>query len=163
MTQLSKGQFKKVVEKQINRKSYLELSESRKSKGQDILKSLKPNKIWKIPMQEYLKSNQLTTAQKKHLFYLRSFSYDLKSNYKNQFGDKMSCRICEEDGSIENEFHTFFACKVLLKDMQIPSDLSFDHIFGHLEEQIRAIQYFSLIMKRRDPILKLKAMNGSTT
>ena len=59
---------------------------------QSILTTIKPDKNYKLPMQEYLKSSLLTTREKQLAFALRSGSYNLKVNYKSRFDKDMKCR-----------------------------------------------------------------------
>ena len=127
-----------------------------------MLKKLRKNRHFKIPVQGYLHCNELSAFEKKNLFKLRSYSYNFKSNFKNQYGEEMWCRICNDKDSIEDEFHTFFSCKVLLENTNVPRDVSIEHIFGSLEEQIGAIKYFSPIIKRRETILDLRSNTDMT-
>ena len=150
---LSKSQFKRTVEKHVNRKSYEELVESRKFKAQDLIKNLKHNKDWKVPTQEYLKSNKLSKREKQHLFSLRSKSYNLKSNMKNQFSDDMSCRICGDEESIEDEKHTFEECEELQENSDGCS-VKVEDLNRNTRKQIDAIKVFSKKMTKRDLILE---------
>ena len=153
---MSKAAFKKLVVRQINRKSFSEMKSSNKSKIQNILKSVQIDKNFKIPMQPYLKSQILTTVEKQHLFSLRNRSYNLKSNYKTLYDNDMSCRICLGENSTEDEVHTFEQCYELIEHNV--SEIKFIQIFGSLEEQIHAIKYFTKIIVKRNLILEIKNM-----
>ena len=89
---MSKSAIKKLVIKHIQRVSLGEIQQSGKSKIQSILTTIKPDKNYKLPMQEYLKSSLLTTREKQLAFALRSGSYNLKVNYKSRFDKDMKCR-----------------------------------------------------------------------
>ena len=154
ISDLSKSAFKKIVLKQINMKSICEFRESNQSKVQHILRSVQPDKKFKLPIQPYLKSQVITTVMKQQLFSLRNRSYDLKSNYKSLYVNDMICRICMDDQSREDEIHTFELCTELIERDQ--SDIKFIHVYGSLEQQIKAITYFSRISTKRNLILEIK-------
>ena len=54
---------------------------------------------------------------------------------------------------IENEIHTFEQCEILIDPVK--SDIKFDHVFGNLEQQEKAIKYFSRIITKRDIFLDI--------
>ena len=69
----------------------------------------------------------------------------------------MSCRICCDRNSIEDEDHTFFRCSDLKHDSYTNThDIKFDDIYTDLEKQIRAIKYFQNIVDKRKLILELR-------
>ena len=148
------SKFKRIVDYQVNMKSFHEFIESRKSKAQELIKKLTHNKSWKVPVQEYLFSNDLSTKEKQQLFSLRSKSYNLKSNMKNQFDEDMSCRICLDEDSVEDEKHTFEECRELRESDD--EDVDVDAAFGNTKEQIWAIKVISKKMRKRDLILKMR-------
>ena len=75
-------------------------------------------------MQKYLKTNELSTREKQSLFSLRCRSFDVKSNYKSLFSENMTCRICKDPNSYEDEIHTF-NCDVLTKDESMDTSVKF--------------------------------------
>ena len=89
--EMSKFTYKRLVMKQIHMKSLFEIQESNKSKVQNILKFIRPDKNFKIRMQPYLKSEVITTCMKQQLFSLRNRSYNLKCNYKSLYDNDMTC------------------------------------------------------------------------
>ena len=123
-----------------------------------MLKCAKTDKNGKIIMQSYLKSDQLTLEEKRALFMLRSKSFGVKSNFSNMFKSDMSCRICNNPQTFEDEMHTF-NCIELTHDFEINSDIKFTDIFEDLPKQIDAIKYFLRIIKRRELVLELRKMN----
>ena len=154
ISQMSKSTFKRLVNKKINQKSFCELKSSSQSKMQNIIKELKHDKNFKIPMQPYLKSKLLTTIEKQNLFNLRNRSYNLKSNYKTQYDNDMKCRICLLENSYEDEVHTFEMCNELINSANI--HIKHDQIFGNLNRQLTAIKYFSVIILKRDFLLSIQ-------
>ena len=103
-----------------------------------------------------MKTNYLTTFQKQSLFSLRSRSYNLKSNYKSLHEEDMKCRICEGEGSYEDEVHTFEKCSAILPIEERNGEIKFEHIFGNLDDQIQSIKYFARIIKKRHLLLEIK-------
>ena len=152
---LSKAQFKRIVDRQVNKKSYSEFLESRKPKAQMLIKSMNHDKQWKVPAQEYLKSNELTIKEKQQLFSLRARSYNLKSNMKNQYLDDMSCRICGDKDSVEDENHVFVECEELKESIE-EENVNVADIYGNVTQQIKAMKVISRKMKLRDLILDVR-------
>ena len=151
---MSKGLYKKVVKEKNYIKASEEILSSKKSKMQKILENVKCNKKGKIVTQSYLKSNKLTPSEKQTLFELRVFNFQTKSNFKSQFEDDMTCRICLEKDSYEDENHTFLECSVLLENIEINKNIKFDDVFGCLDIQVKAIKYFMRIIQKRNAILE---------
>ena len=73
ITKMSKKSFKKYVDKKVNKRAFEELFESKKSKVKDLILITKSqlNQDYKLPMQQYLQTSELTTEAKKILFSLR--------------------------------------------------------------------------------------------
>ena len=146
---MSKSSYKKYLDERIYRTSFCEFSQSTKSKLQNLLRNVKPDKHGRFQMQKYLKTNELSTREKQSLFSLRCRSFDVKSNYKSLFSENMTCRICKDPNSYEDEIHTF-NCDVLTKDESMDPSIKLEHIFGSLKQQIKATKhYFKLMQKRR--------------
>ena len=154
ISSMSKGVYKKFIEEKIYRKATEEILQSRKSKMQMIIKSVKCDKKGKLMTQSYIKTNKLTPLQT--LFELRAFNFQTKSNYKSQYQEDMSCRICLQEDSFEDEEHTFFDCNVLMDDIDIEEDIKFEDVFGTLEAQIKAVKYFTKIIEKRNIILDIR-------
>ena len=70
---MSKKSFEKYVDKKVNKMAFEELFESKKSKVKDLILITKSqlNQDYKLPMQQYLQTSELTTGAKKILFSLR--------------------------------------------------------------------------------------------
>ena len=110
----------------------------------------------KIIMQSYLKTNQLSVAEKQFAFELRCRNYHVKSNFKTQFEDDMRCRLCMKDDSYEDENHVFFLCDVLLKDQKVDSHIKLGHLYDEPELQVKAIKYFKQIAEKRKLLLDIR-------
>ena len=136
---MSKASYKKYIEQKINLYFFNELMKSNKSKVQNTKNTLKHDNNFKIPMQPYLRTNELTTYKKQALFSLRNRSYNLKSNYCSMYEEDMRCRACLEDDSNEDKIHVFEQCSVFKNEMESSNNVKFSHIFGTLKQQINAI------------------------
>ena len=123
---------------------------------QRILATLTRDKSGKIVMQPYLRTNRLIPSEKQTLFELRSFGLPLKSNQKSQYKEDMKCQVCLAEDSYEDEEHIFFLCHILLEDIEVDSSIRFSDIFDDLEHQIKAVKYFTKIIRRRKIILEMR-------
>ena len=75
----------------------------------------------------------------------------LKSNFKNQFGNNLICRICKVEGSIEDEDHILICPE--LTDGQ--SEVQFTDVFGDVNSQYNAVQVYKKIIRRRSVYLEI--------
>ena len=152
---MSKNSFKEYIDKKLSDYFYHELLQCNKSKVSKLVNVIERDKNGKIKMQEYLKSNRLSTKAKQALFSLRCRNFPVKTNMKTAFGNNLECRICHEENSIENEEHTFFNCSELVSNADEIVNIQFDDIYGNIHEQVRAMNYFMHIIEKRKIILEL--------
>ena len=149
----------------MNKKSYDELTTSNKSKVSGIIESMDKtiNRQYKIPLQKYLKTNELSTERKKILFSLRSREYDLKVNYKSMYENNMQCRVCKDKDSIEDEIHTFFQCELLVEKGKLDINHKVEHIFGDLKQQISIMHHITEVTRKRNILINLHNNNSQFT
>ena len=69
----------------------------------------------------------------------------------------MSCRICLDPTSYEDEIHTF-SCKELVDGLTLHDNVEFEDIYRDLDHQLRAIKNFMKIIKKRDLLLELRGI-----
>ena len=55
-------------------------------------------------MKSYLKSNELSTEEKRLLFSMRCRVNEVKCNYKTKYKDNLTCSLCDSN-SEESEVH----------------------------------------------------------
>ena len=160
---MSKKVYKRVIETAVNKKAYYDLTTSKKTKVSGIIESMKlpSNKQFKIPIQEYLKTNKLSTETKKTFFSLRSRQYNIKTNYKTMYENDMKCRICKDSGSVEDEVHTFFHCDTLVNKTNLDKNLKPEHIFGSLKQQISVMHHIMEVSRKREIIINLHNLNDT--
>ena len=137
--------YSKATDSSLNVKN-----EERKSK----VKNLTTYKL-----QDYLKTEKLTTKQKKLLFSLRTRSIDVKNNYKNKYKFNMRCQICEDENSVDSEEH-YLKCTKILENIDDNIDiLNARHgdIFSkNIDEQISITKIFQTVFKIRQKLLHSK-------
>ena len=66
----------------------------------------------------------------------------------------MKCRVSQDEESREDEMHTFHECSVLMQHINIDPHITFDHVFGNIQQQISATKYYANIIKVRKVILE---------
>ena len=109
------------------------------SKCSNILNNLNTEQL---VTQQYLQTVLLYKEEQQLLFSLRSRSYPVKSNFKTQYvGDNMTCRICADPSSYEDEIHLTLCSKLKCETDGQPLD--FNDVFGPLPKQIKFIKQFS--------------------
>ena len=153
--EMGKSKYKKLVNNQVNSIAFHEMMSSTKSKLQGIIKSTKQTKDKKSQVQEYLLTNKLTTKEKQTIFELRCRNYDVKTNFSSNFTEDMSCRLCNDPQSIENEEHIFSTdCQ---SSIQVQNSKSkFADVYGSLNQQVQFIKTYMDYIRKRRIILKQK-------
>ena len=101
------------------------------------LLSLKKGKLANLSsyygMKEYLKTDRLNLVQKQLLFSLRTRMVMVKCNYRNKYGDNLSCSLCQ---TLSQEF--LLVCPGILEEEERCKEVQYLDIFGTLDEQVRA-------------------------
>ena len=159
ISMMSKNQFKKYVDLKVNKFAFECLVRSDKSKVQNIIQCTKQAKDGKSKPQEYLRSTVLSTLEKQTIFDLRSRNFTCKSNMKTMYLDDMSCRVCKDANSIEDENHTFQQCKILIDDTS--SAIDFRDVYGTLSQQVTFIKKAMPIIRKRNILMKI--MNNDSS
>ena len=67
----------------------------------------------------------------------------------------MSCRICCDPNTYEDDIHTF-KCEKLIEDVEIEDNIYFEDIFGDLESQIRVMNSYIHLVRKRKLWLEMK-------
>ena len=93
---MKKDKFKALVKKQIKTvsKEYLINLRSNHSKSENLLV--------KDFMKDYLKSEKISTDEKKLLFAMQTRTVNVKTNFRNNHADLL-CRLCKSPGENESE------------------------------------------------------------
>ena len=114
-------------------------------------------------MQSYLMSLDLTVAEKKMLFLLRSRMYPVKNNFQNGHND-LQCSLCQK--ALESQEHLLVCEGIVnekeLKNAIINRKISYEDIFGSQNKQREAIRIWMLIDKIwRRKLKNIKTQSGS--
>jgi hypothetical protein len=139
-----KAKFKQIVQEKMREASHSHLLQEKDHKLSklDDLSS-------EYQMKDYIKTNRLTLLEKQLLFNLRTRMAPVKTNFKNKYGDNLSCLLCEK--SEESQQH-LLVCPELLPQ----SDVKYMDLFGSLDEQVKAAKHWSKVMLERRIKLKMK-------
>ena len=70
---------------------------------------------------------------------------DCKTNFKMSYQDNMTCRLCKDTNSLENEDH-ILTCSVLNSEK---NDIEFNDVYGSIEQQYKAIKVFKKVIRKR--------------
>ena len=101
-------------------------------------------------MHNYISSSELNVEQKQILFQFRTRMVSVKTNFKSQFGQNLTCQFCPQEDS---QLH-LLSCTEITQGIDT-SDVLYEHIFGSTREQERVAIVLSKIMKLRNTKLKL--------
>ena len=112
---MKKAEFQNLVKKKIRNlsKEYLITLRNKHSKSEYLLHE---NSI-----KDYLRSNQLSTDEKKLLFAMKTKTVNVKTNYSNGYSN-MQCRLCKAQGEDECEIH-LMKCVQIVSESNLKSDL----------------------------------------
>ena len=110
---------------------------------------------------QYLLSKNLTIAEVKTLFKLRTRMVEVEDNFRNSHTENMWCRLCHL--FTENQQH-LLECPVIrvnLKDIITFQELDIKMIFGKICNQEKFVKsYHTILQKRNDLVEKDKWMRN---
>ena len=70
---------------------------------------------------------------------------DSKSNFSNLFDNDLTCRMCNEVNSVEDEEHILI-CKKLNTERY---DATFADVYSDIEKQYKVTQVYKKVLRRR--------------
>ena len=106
-------------------------------------------------LQPYLQSETLTLQEKQLLFQFRTYTYDVKSNFKNKYNNDLNCPKCQV---IESQEH-LFKCSITAE--LSTDDSQHEHVFGNLEDQKKIVKVLTKFYQRRTLNSKHTSLAGS--
>ena len=118
-------QFKTLVEKAINEKSFIYLDSEKKKKS-------KVNHIQydSHKMQDYLKDRTISNQLKRFIFALRARMIDIGQNYPNKYQTK-HCPVCRDEKSRDTQDHILVCTELNLNKNQLTQALpKYEDLFG---------------------------------
>ena len=93
----------------------------------------------------YIADRRFTKDDVQLLFKLRTKMLDCKSNFKTQFQNNLSCRICELTDSIEDEDHLLIC---IINNNEAHS-VTFNDVYGSIDKQFEVVKIFKNVMRKR--------------
>ena len=144
---LSKDSFRNTVKKavEITAVAWLLSEKAKKSK-------LKELEYEKLECQNYLRSSELETREKKLLFQIRTRMIDVKANFKNHYSDIFCPLGCENEDDQTHVLH----CKILLQNNNdiTTCNVEYSDIFHEdISRQVRILRIFNKLWKIRRNIM----------
>ena len=112
-------------------------------------------------MQDYLRSNLITTKEKILLFSMRSRTNDLKWNNKEKYKQDLSCSLCRKY-PLESESH-LLNCEELMMEKEISEEMNkieYMDIYGRLEDQVKAVKTWKKIFNLRKIKLEKRKLSS---
>ena len=142
------------MNKSVDKIAYNSLLETARSqsKCQSMLKNINKSDM---KIQKYLISDMLVKEEQLLLFSLRSYTFQVKSNFSYMQKDNMTCRACADPQSIESEIHLSQSCVIFQKERN-GEILNCEDVFASLDVQISFIKKFKLISRKWKLILEME-------
>ena len=149
LKQISKNKFKKLTKEKIKTaaKKYLEKLKESHNKVKFI-------KYKKIQRADYITHDNLTHAETKLLFSLRSRMFPVLNNFRNSSSsENIDCRLCKS--ALEDQQH-LLKCEVLrnaIPELQSNKTIKYEHIFGNVTQKVNAAKLLYKIVQERENML----------
>ena len=139
IAKLSKPKFRKVIKQKIKSHAikYLKKMSEPHSKSAGI----QNNSLKKQP---YFQDRRFSKDDVQLLFTLRTKMLECKSNFSALFDQQLHCRLCNLEGSVENEDH-LLECSVLNIDAE---NIKFADVFGNADKQFKAVKMFKTVVRK---------------
>ena len=140
ISQMSQYRYRKLVEKKIHHVAvkYLRGLAEKHSKSTKIAEE-------DFGKKAYFSDKRFSKEDIQILFSLRTKMTDSKSNFSNLFDNDLTCRMCKEVNSIEDEDHILI-CKKLNTERY---DAKFADVYSNIEKQYKVTQVYKKVLRRR--------------
>ena len=141
IAKMSRNKFSNLVDKKIKENviKYLNELAAPHSKSEFIVSD-------KFEKKKYFSDRRFSREDVQLLFALRTRMTNCKSNFKMQFANNLTCRICKLDGSVEDEDHILICPE--LTDGQ--TEIQFTDVFGDVNSQYNAVQVYKKVIRKRN-------------
>ena len=149
ISNMKKNTFKRIVNSKLR-------ESSRKYLGQLKDKHSKSSGLQSYKLQTYLTTNELTTNEKQLLFQLRTRTFNCKANFKSQYGDNLSCLLCDAE---DNQSHLLL-CSRTTVGVSLDG-IAYNDIFGTIEKQVKVTKALSKVTRNRKILLENSSILGS--
>lgn len=127
-----KHKMKALVKKAIRETSYKYLLEQKKT-----LSKLKKLEYPELKIQEYLCDGNMSNRHKKLTFKIRT---RMLKNFKDNFGQKVTCSLCHEENSEDSQQHGLLNCERIKSDcpeINNEPDTKYENIFSENTTKIK--------------------------
>ena len=154
ISKMSKSAFKRIVDLQIRKFAFNSLINIAMTHSKSV-KIAEKLTFKKFKMQQYLNHPSISKNEGQLLFALRSRTLPLKNNMKSSHIYDLTCSLCEDEDSCDEETH-LTSCPILKDEIkENEEDISYNHVFGSIEQQIRAVKLFVRIIRKRDTYINV--------
>ena len=89
------------------------------------------------------------------MFSLRSFTFQVKTNFRYLYKDDMTCRACMDQQSEESEIHFSQVCAQFRNERK-GETLNFEDVFSSLDVQISFIKKFKIVARKWKLLLEIE-------
>ena len=136
---MTKLKFKHIIKEKLQIKvmAYLIALQNKHTKSENLQCESK--------MQEYLTSSSLSISDKQFLFKLRSKMLKIKANYSSIYKGNLSCSLCLDEQTIENESH-LLSCIIINQNMET-KNVKYEDVFENVTKQKTTVTVFKNIME----------------
>ena len=149
ISEISQYKFKKIVEKKIHASALKHLHElASKHKKSSVIATEK------FGRKAYLKDRRFTKEDCQLLFALKTKMVDCKSNFSHLYEENMTCRICNDIDSYEDEDH-LLVCTTLNSEEY---DVRYSDVYQNVDKQYKVTQVFKKVLRRRN--IYMEAMDN---
>ena len=140
ISKISEGKYRKMIDKKLHEHAiaHLKTLANTHSKSTKIAAEAFGKK-------DYFCDRRFTKEDVQLLFALRTKMIDCKSNFSNQYGNILTCRICHDIDSVEDESHILL-CKTINTEEY---DVCYSDVFGNTNEQYKVTQVFKKVLRKR--------------
>ena len=141
---VSKNKFKRVLKEKISAAAlkYLNKLAEGHTKSKKLIKS-------KFKCENYITDHRFTSDEVKLCFQLRTFTFAVKSNFKNMYlNTDLLCELCRLSDCDENHLISCFVMRNFVPEL-CDTVITFDDVFGNTSEQLAAVKLFAKITRMR--------------
>ena len=76
----------------------------------------------------------------------------MKINFPSLWKNDVSCKTCNDVVAIECQEYLLH-CKEIMKYVDVPVNIKYRDIFGHVDKQLELVNIFRKIIRQRDVLL----------
>ena len=141
ISKISEYKFRKIIQEKISKQAinYLVGLANKHMKSTEIAAE-------GFGKKEYFNDRRFSKEDVQLLFALRTKMTDCKSNFSNQYGNNLICRMCQELNSVEDEDHILL-CKTLNTEQY---EVTFTDVYGNIDQQYRVTQIYKKVFRKRN-------------